>query len=100
MKEKTVLKFSVFGQWTSGQVITNQGDKVVVYARNPYGSHNLILCEKTASYIVNGQPVDEYESFRLGDAVVFDYVNCWFTMKRVKKVLNFLIKKGKLEVLA
>lgn len=94
---KTVADFYVFGQRESGQVVTHQGDNIVVYARNPYGSHNLIICQKSGWHVVGdyGHRVDDYDAFRLGDAAVFDYVNCWFPMKKVKRVLNFLIKRGK-----
>jgi len=42
---KTQVTFQSFDRWESGQELTRVGNMALVLARNPYGSHNLIMIE-------------------------------------------------------
>lgn len=42
-------QFWSFGRRCCGRVITSVGDYAVVQARNPFGSHNLVVVERDAN---------------------------------------------------
>ena len=41
----TTFCFSSFGRYHTGRVITHTSTSIVIWARNPYGSHNLVLVD-------------------------------------------------------
>ena len=74
------MRFKNFEGEGSGTVITHQGNYCVVRARNPYGSHSLVLLT---------QEGEEWVSIRHGKAVVF-----WTKALGLEKLYKKLLKKG------
>ena len=86
-KVTQVYDFDSFGNWNHGRIITSYDNRyMVIQARNPYGTHNLVLCELDA---------DGYASaIRHGNLSVFDWCNQWLPLKQVRKLYAYLSKKG------
>ena len=83
-----VLKFESFDNICNGKIITHFADIVIVQARNPYGSHNLIAVQKCDGY---------YVAFRHGNLAVFDWCNMWAPLKKLRKIFAYLVNKGILD---
>lgn len=47
MTDPQVMTFRSFGRDEHGRVVTAGGGYVLLYARNPYGTHNLVLADDT-----------------------------------------------------
>lgn len=80
-----VLKFESFNRFCNGRVITHFNKYIIVQARNPYGTHNLIAVEECDGY---------YVAFRHGNLAVFDWCNMWAPLKKLRKVYTYLVNKG------
>ena len=84
----TNLNFWSFDKLCNGKVITHFGRFIVVQARNPYGTHNLVMVEECDGH---------YVAFRHGSLVVFDWCNMWAPIKKLHKVFTYLVNKGILD---
>ena len=95
MKEVLLADFYFFDHLRSGQVVTSCEDYVVVYARNPYGTHNLMVCEK--EYVgynhVEHRPITVWDAQYWGDSTVLKGLKK--NPKRYRRALRFLVTRGK-----
>ena len=77
-----VVNFRMFNSWRSGRVVTEIGNLMVVKARNPYGSHNLVVVNK-----------DTNEAFRCGNlATIFWVASETASDRKVKKAVRRAIE--------
>ena len=77
------MYFESFGETQSGRVVTHWGDDIIVFTRNPYGSHNLVIVDwRTGEATVHGNI-----------AVAEAAVN-WLPKKTYRKVRKFLVARG------
>jgi hypothetical protein len=88
----TTVEYNNFGSYTSGRVVTARGNKkdgwtlFIVYARNPYGTHNLIL-------VYHDENDGTLTAYRHGNhAVLEELVNG--DRKIYRRARNFLLRKG------
>jgi phage baseplate assembly protein W len=77
------LRFENFGRTESGRVVTDAGGMAVVQARNPYGSHNLVLVDEFTS-----------EAIRHGTMAVVEAVASWLPQKQYRRVRKYLAARG------
>ena len=77
------IYFESFGETQSGRVVTHWGDEVIVFARNPYGTHNLVVVDqRTQEAIVHG------------NIAVAEAAANWMPERSYRKVRKFLAAKG------
>lgn len=77
------IVFLSFGQVCTGRIVTGNGNDVLVYSRNPYGSHNLVVVDRNTG-----------EAFRHGNNASLDYAWAWISRKAYVKAMLFLIAHG------
>lgn len=96
MKQVLVTDFYFFDHMRSGQIVTSCKDYVVVYARNPYGSHNLMVCvkEEIGYNYVEHRPITVWDAQYWGDKTVLEGLRNEHP-KRYRRALRFLLNKGK-----
>ena len=80
--------FKNFDNWADGQVITSNEEVTVVLSRNPWGSHNLVLCRKSSDFSCTG-----LEAVRHGNKAVLETLKEWGFSKLHNKVLKKLKQK-------
>jgi hypothetical protein len=78
-----VSKFVSFGGLNTGRLVTAGNGYEVVQARNPHGSHNLI--------IVN---CESGEAIRHGTSASFQFVQWAMPSRCTRKIIKHLYKKG------
>ena len=77
------MYFESFGETQSGTIVTHWGDEVIVFARNPYGTHNLVVVDqRTQEAIVHG------------NIAVAEAAANWMPERSYRKVRKFLAAKG------
>ena len=75
--------FESFGETRSGTIVTHWGDDTIIYSRNPYGSHNLVIVDwETGEATVHG------------NIAVAEAAANWLPKKTYRKVRKFLAAKG------
>ena len=75
--------FESFGKTQSGTIVTHWGDDTIIYGRNPYGSHNLVIVDwETGEATVHG------------NIAVAEAAANWMPEKTYRKVRKFLAAKG------
>lgn len=79
----STYSFTSFGRRMSGRLVTDDGFHAVVQARNPYGSHNLLLVDMASG-----------EAIRHGTAVVVGAVCSWMSDRAYRRVRKFLAARG------
>ena len=77
------ILFTSFGRINTGRIVTGNDHEVLVYARNPYGSHNLIVVDR-----------DHGEAFRHGNNASLTYAWNWISRKAYVKAMLFLMAHG------
>ena len=82
-----VVEFKNFDTYQHGRVITSFGDIVVVKARNPYGSHNLIVADYN-------EDSDVLVAFRHGNASSLAWALSWAPEKQFRKLMHYAKKIG------
>ena len=75
--------FINFGNAATGRVVTGDKEVQVVYSRNPYGSHNVVLVE-----------VESMEAIRHGTEGVLVYAFLNMSRKAYRRVRAFLAARG------
>ena len=75
--------FESFGETQSGRVVTHWGDDVVVYARNPYGTRNLVIVDWETE-----------EAITHGNIAVAEAAANWMPKRSYRKVRKFLAARG------
>ena len=90
---KKSCRFWNFYSQESGQIIIDTDSEYIdgyqfVYARNPYGSHNLIVVDK-----------ENNEAIRHGNDSSIDFAEYllgfgWIELPKIKKLLDFLKEKN------
>jgi hypothetical protein len=78
-----VSKFTSFGSKKSGRIVTAGNGYEIVQARNPYGSHNLLVID-----------CESGEAIRHGTAASLGFVQWAMSTNCVRKVVKHLYKKG------
>lgn len=76
--------FEIFGRTQTGRIVTSSGNHEVVFSRNPYGSHNLLLIDR-----------DNDEPFCFGNKGV---LYCLLSMgmdKAYRRARRFLANRGR-----
>ena len=77
------MYFESFGKTNYGQIVTHWGDDIIVFARNPYGGHNLVIVDwETEEATVHG------------NIAVAEAAANWLPEKTYRKVRKFLATKG------
>lgn len=71
--------FRNFGQPASGRLVTHCGRWAVVNARNPHGSHNLVLVDDTTG-----------DAVRHGTLPVVVAVAAWLDRRTLRRTLAFV----------
>lgn len=79
------LKFENFRQSATGRLVSHTAMISIVFSRNPYGSHNLVLVD------------DCGEAFRHGNEAVLEYLQSYPALWR--KAKRFLALRVSREVL-
>lgn len=74
------VTFSSFGRVQTGRLVTQTRDCLVIYARNPYGKHNLVLVDK-----------ERGEAFAHGNIAVLQSIGL---QRAYRKARAFLGSKG------
>jgi hypothetical protein len=79
---KYYVKFQNFGKRAHGTVVTSSatmtGESVIVYARNPYGLHNLVL-------------IDNGVAVRHGNDAVIAWARAFgIREKQIRRAISFL----------
>lgn len=77
------IKFMSFGHIASGRIVTSAVGLAVVQARNPYGSHNLVLVDE-----------ERGEAIRHGSLAVAEAAANWLPQKQYRKVRAHLAARG------
>ena len=77
------IRFKSFEKWCNGRIVTGNGNDALVYSRNPYGSHNLVVVD-----------LEKREAFRHGNNASLDYAWAWISRKAYVKAMLFLIAHG------
>ena len=77
------ISFRSFDKWCSGRIVTGNGNDALVYSRNPYGSHNLVVVDRNTG-----------EAFRHGNNASLDYAWNWISRKAYVKAMLFLMAHG------
>ena len=77
------ILFTSFGRINTGRIVTGNGNDVLVYSRNPYGSHNLVVVNRNTG-----------EAFRHGNNASLTYAWNWISRKSYVKAMLFLIAHG------
>jgi len=79
----TPIKFYSFARLCSGRVLTHGDQYVIAVARNPYGSHNLVLVDYATA-----------EAFRHGTDAVVTWVGAWGSDRVWRKLQKYLAMRG------
>ena len=79
----STLRFFSFGRPCSGRLVTSAAGLAVVNARNPYGTHNLVLVDE-----------ESRESIRPGNAAVVGAAAAWMPRRAYRRVRRFLAERG------
>lgn len=77
------IVFMSFGQVCTGRIVSGNGNDVLVYSRNPYGSHNLVVVDRNTG-----------EAFRHGNNASLTYAWNWISRKAYVKAMLFLMAHG------
>jgi transketolase len=83
MANVQVATFISFGRRESGRVITAAAGLAVVQARNPYGSHNLVLVDEESN-----------EAIRHGSLATLECVANWMSRRAYRRVRKHLASRG------
>jgi hypothetical protein len=78
-----IANFTNFGSKNSGRHKTAGGGYEIVQARNPYGSHNLLVVHSESG-----------EAIRHGNSGSLEFVQWAMSTHCVRKVVKHLYKKG------
>ena len=78
-----IANFTNFGSKNSGRLVTAGNGYQIVQARNPYGSHNLVVVDSESG-----------EAIRHGSSASLDFVQWAMSTHCVRKVVKHLYKKG------
>lgn len=78
------VEFESFGRAEHGRVITEGCGWLVVQARNPYGSHNLVL--------VKDEPMGQ--AIRHGTVATLEAVANWMPERAYRRVRKHLAARG------
>lgn len=89
-KDVSIAEFENFGNLVTGRIITHEGDVMVVYSRNPYGSHNLVLVKEDQESNNNWENL----SFRHGNAQCLEFIGIWMSERVWRKTVKFLAGRG------
>lgn len=77
------IVFMSFGRINTGRIVTGNNTDCLVYARNPYGTHNFVVVNR-----------DNGEAFRHGNNASLDYAWNWISRKSYVKAMLFLMAHG------
>lgn len=74
IKVKNTITFKNFDEEQIGQVITHVGAYVIVFAKNPYGTHNMLLVDD-----------ERGEAIRHGNIAVLYFAYNWLDKHAYRK---------------
>lgn len=83
VKTKKTITFKNFGEEQIGRVITHIGTYVIVFAKNPYGTHNMLLVDE-----------ERGEAIRHGNIAVLDFAYNWLGKHAYRKAAFVAAKCG------
>lgn len=79
------IRFVNFDRLDSGRLISCDGENAVVYHRNPYGGHSLVLLEWSSDY-------RKWVAYRHGDEATLVMLS-WISRHVFRRAVKFLAKK-------
>lgn len=75
------LRFYSFNDSAYGRIVTKDNDWTVVFSRNPYGKHNLVL-------------VEDGRAIRHGNVAVLAALLRWADRRAYRRARKFLARRG------
>lgn len=83
VKAKNTIKFKNFGEEQTGRVITRSSEYVIVFAKNPHGTYNMLIVDD-----------ERGEAIRHGNIAVLDFAYNWLGKHAYRKAAFVAAKCG------